>query len=48
MTLPDFTCEDAKKVASALAGLCTWARAMALYVDIAKVATARDGALSRP
>merc|ERR1719446_799633 len=29
--------EDAKKVASALAGLCTWARAMALYVGIAKV-----------
>ena len=37
MSLPDFTSEDAKKVASALAGLCTWARAMALYVDIAKV-----------
>ena len=37
MSLPDFTSEDAKKVASALAGLCTWARAMTLYVDIAKV-----------
>jgi len=34
---PDFTSEDAKKVALALAGLCTWARAMAGYVDIAKV-----------
>jgi len=33
----DMTPEDARKVASALAGLCTWARAMALYVGIAKV-----------
>mgnify|MGYP003332210467 CR=1 FL=1 len=33
----DFTPDDARKVAGALAGLCTWARAMALYVDIAKV-----------
>ena len=37
MSLPDRTPEDAKKVANALAGLCTWARAMSLYVDIAKV-----------
>ena len=37
MSLPDMTPEDAKKVANALAGLCTWARAMALYVDIAQV-----------
>jgi hypothetical protein len=29
---PDFTPDDARKVASALAGLCTWTRAMALYV----------------
>jgi dynein heavy chain len=36
-TAPDFTPEDAKKVALALAGLCTWSRAMTLYVDIAKV-----------
>ena len=33
----DMTPDDARKVASALAGLCTWARAMALYVGIAKV-----------
>jgi len=37
LAAPDFTPDDARKVASALAGLCTWARAMALYVDIAKV-----------
>merc|ERR1719409_615391 len=37
MALPDMTPEDAKKVANALAGLCTWSRAMSLYVDIAKV-----------
>ena len=37
LAAPDMTPEDARKVASALAGLCTWARAMALYVGIAKV-----------
>lgn len=37
MSAPDFTPDDAKKVALALAGLCTWSRAMTLYVDIAKV-----------
>jgi len=42
---PDFTPEDAKKVALALAGLCTWARAMALYVDIAKVVKPKMEAL---
>merc|ERR1719440_331523 len=42
---PDFTPDDARKVASALAGLCTWARAMALYVDIAKVVKPKMEAL---
>ena len=37
LAAPDMTPDDARKVASALAGLCTWARAMALYVGIAKV-----------
>jgi len=37
LSAPDFTPDDARKVASALAGLCLWARSMALYVDIAKV-----------
>jgi dynein heavy chain len=33
----DMNADSARKVASALAGLCTWAKAMALYVGIAKV-----------
>ena len=41
----DFTAEDAKKVAGALAGLCIWARSMALYVDIAKVVKPKMEAL---
>ena len=41
----DMTPEDARKVASALAGLCTWARAMALYVGIAKVVKPKMEAL---
>ena len=46
MSHPDFTPEDAKKVALALAGLCTWARAMTLYVDIAKVVKPKMMALA--
>lgn len=45
-SLPDMTPEDARKVANALAGLCTWARAMALYVDIAKVVKPKMEALA--
>jgi len=45
LAAPDFTSEDAKKVAGALAGLCTWSRAMALYVDIAKVVKPKMEAL---
>eukprot|EP00327_Prymnesium_parvum_P015479 CAMPEP_0113272674 /NCGR_PEP_ID=MMETSP0008_2-20120614/23450_1 /TAXON_ID=97485 /ORGANISM="Prymnesium parvum" /LENGTH=4484 /DNA_ID=CAMNT_0000122153 /DNA_START=48 /DNA_END=13502 /DNA_ORIENTATION=+ /assembly_acc=CAM_ASM_000153 len=45
LSAPDFTSEDAKKVAGALAGLCTWSRAMALYVDIAKVVKPKMEAL---
>ena len=45
MSAPDFTSEDAKKVALALAGLCTWARAMTLYVDIAKIVKPKMEAL---
>ena len=45
MSHPDFTPDDAKKVALALAGLCTWARAMTLYVDIAKVVKPKMEAL---
>ena len=40
------TPDDARKVASALAGLCTWVRAMALYVDIAKVVKPKMDALA--
>eukprot|EP00966_Prymnesium_polylepis_P172459 3988465-Prymnesium_polylepis.1 len=36
LAAPDFTAEDAKKVAGALAGLCTWSRAMTVYGGIAK------------
>lgn len=45
LSAPDFTSEDAKKVAGALAGLCTWSRAMALYVGIAKVVKPKMEAL---
>merc|ERR1719171_2827396 len=45
MAAPDMTPDDAKKVALALAGLCTWARAMTLYVDIAKVVKPKMEAL---
>merc|ERR1719440_682608 len=45
LAAPDMTPDDARKVASALAGLCTWARAMALYVDIAKVVKPKMEAL---
>merc|ERR1719440_2176979 len=45
LAAPDMTPDDARKVASALAGLCTWARAMALYVGIAKVVKPKMEAL---
>jgi dynein heavy chain len=45
LSLPDFSPEDAKKVSGALAGLCTWARAMTLYVDVAKVVKPKMEAL---
>ena len=45
LNAPDFTSEDAKRVAGALAGLCTWARAMVMYVEIAKVVKPKREAL---
>eukprot|EP00966_Prymnesium_polylepis_P001441 33079-Prymnesium_polylepis.1 len=36
LTAPDFTTEDAKKVAGALGGLCAWVRALCTYRDVSK------------
>ena len=41
----DMTPDDAKKASGNVAGLCIWARAMVLYVDIAKVVKPKMAAL---
>ena len=45
LAAPDFTPDDARQVAGALADLCTWARTMALYVDSCRNLTPQREAL---